>query len=342
MVFQGTTLQCHMKTIRWGILGTGWIATLFAKGLNDLPGTELVAVGSRSQETADEFADKFDIPTRHASYEALAKDPTIDVIYVSSPHTLHKEHSLLCMAEGKAVLCEKPFTMNTDESEEMIAYAKANNIFLMEAMWTRFLPHMKQIKSLIADGAIGELRMLQADFGMAFPFNPEHRLFDINLGGGALLDAGIYPVSLAHYLFGPPTEIKSFANFGSTKVDEEVAIIMQHGEGQLSLLSTSLRLDLPHEAVILGTNGKIKIDKSWFTPTSFTLYQGGEEIETVTSGTEGELELTGYNYEALEVNNCLREGKLESSVMPLDETLVIMQTLDSLREQWGFKYPSEQ
>jgi len=330
-----------MKTIRWGILGTGWIATLFAKGLNDLPATELVAVGSRSQASADEFADKFDIPTRHASYEALAKDPNIDVIYVSSPHTLHKEHSILCMSEGKAVLCEKPFTLNAGETEEMITFAREHKVFLMEAMWTRFLPHMKQIRSLIAEGAIGELRMLQADFGMAFPFNPEHRLFDIELGGGALLDAGIYPVSLAHYLFGPPTEIKSFANFGSTKVDEEVAMVMQHAEGQLSLLSTSLRLDLPHEALILGTKGKIKIHKSWFTPSSFTLYQDGEEIETVTSGVEGELEHAPYNYEALEVNQCLREGKLESSIMPLDESLVIMQTLDTLREQWGFKYPSE-
>lgn len=330
-----------MKTIRWGILGTGWIAGLFAKGLNDLPDTELVAVGSRSQQSADDFADKFDIPTRHASYEALAKDSNIDVVYVASPHTLHKEHSILCMSEGKAVLCEKPFTLNAGESEEMIGYARANNIFLMEAMWTRFLPHMKQIKSLIADGAIGEVRMLQADFGMAFPFNPEHRLFDIELGGGALLDAGIYPISLAHYLFGAPTEIKSFANFGSTKVDEEVAIIMQHAQGQLSVLSTSLRLDLPHEAVILGTKGKIKIDKSWFTPTSFTLFQDGEEIETVRSGVEEKLELPPYNYEALEVNTCLREGKLESEIMPLDESLIIMKTLDALREQWGFKYPSE-
>ncbi len=326
-----------MKTIRWGILGTGLIAQAFAKGLNNLPATELVAVGSRNQASADAFGNEFAIATRHGSYQALARDPNIDVIYVSSPHTEHKENSLLCMNYGKAVLCEKPFSLNLMQAQTMIEYARENNIFLMEAMWTRFLPHIKKIKELIADGAIGEPRMLQADFGFRFPHQPEHRLLNPDLGGGALLDAGVYPVSLAHYLFGEPKEIKSFANFGKTGVDEEVAITMQHGNGQLSLLSTSLTLDLPHEALILGTKGSIRIDKSWFTPTSFTLQQTGKNPEKFVFN----LEYEGYNYEALEVNQCLRNGKLESDIMPWKDTLAVMKTLDVLREQWGLKYPSE-
>lgn len=325
------------KTIRWGILGTGAIAHKFAPGLSDLEGIELLAVGSRTQASADTFADEFKIERRYSSYEALAQDPDIDAIYISTPHPFHKENTLLCLANGKAVLCEKPFAINAKEALEMISFAREKKVFLMEAMWSRFLPHMVKIRELLDKDTIGEVRMLEADFGFRTEVNPESRLFDPALGGGALLDVGVYPVSLAFMLFGAPVEVKSFARLGSTGVDEEAAMIFSHRQGQLSLLSTAVRLNTPFEATILGTNGFIRIHSPWWAPSNFTLHVGGKKPKKVRVDTP----LNGYNYEALEVSQCLRDGKLESEIMPLDETLAIMKTLDALRSQWGLNYPME-
>ncbi len=324
------------QTIRWGILSTGNIAHQFAKGLGDLPDTELVAVGSRSQEGADAFGDEFGVPNRHSSYEALAADPEVDAVYVGTPHPFHKDNTLLCLAAGKAVLCEKPFALNLGQAREMVAAARAHETFLMEAMWTRFLPHMVKLRELLAEGAVGELRMLQADFGFRAAFDPEHRLFDPALGGGALLDVGVYPVSLAHHLFGPPVEVKSFGNLGATGVDEETAVVMSHGAGQLALLAAASRLQTPHLAVLSGTEGRVEL-KNWWYPTDLTLHRDGREPETVRVPCP----LNGYNYEALEVNACLRAGKLESDLLPLSETLEVMKTLDAVRAGWGLRYPNE-
>lgn len=324
--------------IRWGILGTGSIAHKFATGLDDLPDTELLAIGSRSQENADAFGNEFNIPRCYASYKALADDPGVDAVYIATPHPFHKENTLLLLGAGKAVLCEKPFALNAAEAQEMISEARAREQFLMEAMWTRFLPHMLKTHELIEDGAIGDVRMLQADFGFRMPtVQPEHRLFKPELGGGALLDVGIYSVSLAHSLFGPPADIKSFGNLGETGVDEEAAILFKHDEGQLSLLSTAVRLNTPHEAFIIGTAGRIHMHAGWWRPSALTLYRDGAEPETF----EPPCPLNGYNYEALEVNHCLREGLLESPTMMLDESLSIMKTLDKIRAQWGLRYPVE-
>lgn len=326
-----------MKTIRWGILGAGSIARKFATGLNDLPDTELRAVGSRTLAKADAFADEFGIPVRHDSYEALVNDADIDAIYVATPHSFHKEHSLLCMAQGKAVLCEKPFALNAQESQDMIDFARERKVFLMEAMWTKFLPHMVKLRELIAAGEIGSVRMLQADFGFRMgKVLPEHRLFDPALGGGALLDVGIYPVALAQQLFGAPTIIKSLANLGSTGVDEEASILLGHANGEQALLSTAIQVNTPHEAFVLGTEGRIRINAPWWAPSSLTLYKNGEEQPIAVDAP-----LNGYNYEALEVGRCLREGKLESDLVPLAETLSVMKTLDALRAQWGLSYPNE-
>lgn len=325
------------KTIRWGILGTGAIAHKFAPGLNDLENIELLAVGSRTQTSADTFADEFKIERRHSSYEALAKDPDIDAIYVSTPHPFHKENTLLCLANGKAVLCEKPFAINAKEALEMVAFAREKKVFLMEAMWSRFLPHMIKVRELLDKDTIGEVRMLEADFGFRTDVNPESRLFAPELGGGALLDVGIYPMSLAFMLFGAPVEVKSFARLGSTGVDEEAAMLFSHRQGQLSLLSTAIRLNTPMEATITGTKGYIRIHSPWWGPSTLTLHVGGKKARKVNVATP----LNGYNYEALEVSECLRNGKLESDIMPLDETLAIMKTMDIIRAQWGLKYPME-
>ena len=325
------------QTIRWGILGTGNIAHQFARGLAVLPDAELVAVGSRSQDTADAFGEEFGVPRRHSTYEALATDPEVDAVYVSTPHTFHKDNSLLCLEAGKAVLCEKPFTINTREAEQVIGFARAQGRFLMEAMWTRFLPAMVRVRALLAEQAIGEPRMLQADFGFRATIDPQSRLFNPRLGGGALLDVGVYPVSLASMVFGTPERSTGLAHLGETGVDEQGAMVLMYRGGQLATLSTAIRTNTPHEALILGTRGSLRIHSQWWKPAKLTLARQDQADEVIDVPFEG----NGYNYEAAEVMRCMREGRLESDVMPLDETLSIMRVMDELRAQWGLRYPME-
>lgn len=322
---------------RWGILGAGGIARKFVTGVKALPDHEVVAVGSRQQATADKFADEFGIERRHASYEALAADPNVDAIYVATPHPMHKENTLLALAGGKAVLCEKPFTINASEAAEIIQAAREKKLFLMEAMWTRFIPLMVEVRRLVADGAIGPLRMITADFGYRSAFRPESRAFDPALGGGALLDVGVYPISLASMLLGTPDRITSMAELGQTGVDEQSAYVFGYSGGQLAILSSAVRTSTPHEALIIGETGSIRIHPPFWIPKKMTLTVAGKEPQEI----EIPFEANGYNYEAAEVANCVRAGKLESEIMPLDESLAIMQTMDAIRAQWGMKYPME-
>ena len=326
-----------MTKTRWGILGTGNIASQFARVLAVLDDAELVAVGSRTAKSAEVFGEQFAVPHRHTSYAALASDPEVDAIYVATPHPLHMENTLLGLEAGKAVLCEKPFAINAGQAEAMIATARRRGVFLMEAMWTRFLPHMVRLRELLAQGAIGELRMLQADFGFRTSFNPQSRLFDPALGGGALLDVGIYPVSLASMLFGAPERVTGMAHLGATGVDEQSAMIFGYAGGQLAVISQAIRTNSPHEALLLGTAGKIRVHTSWWKASTMTLSIEGRPDELIDVPATG----NGYNYEAAEVGRCLHEGRTESEVMPLDETLAIMRTLDQVRAQWGLRYPGE-
>ena len=321
--------------IRWGILGTGNIAQQFAKGLAELPDAQLVGVGSRSLETAQAFATDFGATRAHGSYDALAQDPEVEVVYIATPHTLHAENGLLCLGAGKAVLCEKPFALNAAQAQRVIDTARANGLFLMEAMWTRFFPLFRTLRELVQEGRIGEPRLLHADFGFASPVT-QSRLFDPKLGGGALLDVGVYPVSLASYLLGTPTEVSSYAHLGTTGVDEQNALVLNHQSGALALLSSTIRAATPQEAVLMGTEGNIRICTPWWQPEKLVLTRSDDE-ETFSSP----LPHNGYAYEAAEVMRCLREGRLESPVMPLDETLSIMQTLDTCRAQWGLTYPGD-
>ena len=326
-----------MDEVRWGILGTGNIAKQFARGLAILPDADLAAVGSRTLASADDFGDEFDVPRRHSSYAALADDPDVDVVYVATPHTLHCENSLLCLQAGKAVLCEKPFTVNAGEAEQIIALAREKGLFLMEAMWTRFLPAMAKTRQLLADGAIGDVRMLMADFGFRASFNPQSRLFDPSLGGGALLDVGVYPISLASLVFGaPPSRISSMAHLGQTGVDEQGAMIFGYDQGQLAVLIAATQANTPQAATVSGTGGRIQIYSPWWQATTLTL-SVQDQAKVLHLPFKG----NGYNYEAAEVMNCLRDGKTESDVLPLDETLSIMQTMDQIRAQWGLRYPME-
>lgn len=322
---------------RWGILSTGNIAKAFAKGLAAVEDAELVAVGSRSQEKADQFGNEFKVPHRHASYEALASDKDVDVIYVATPHTLHMEDTLLCLKHGKAVLCEKPFAINTAQARKMIAFARKKKIFLMEAMWTHYFPAMAKVRELIASGAIGEVRLMRADFCFRSGLNPEGRLFNPHLGGGALLDVGVYTIALAHMVFGrDPERTMGMTHLGETRVDEQSAMILGYKGGAMAVLTCAVRTTTPHEAIVYGTDGWIKIPALFWQPDKIVLSKGGKE-EEITFPRLG----NGYSYEAVEVGRCLREGKLESDTMPHAKTLSIMKTMDALRKQWKLKYPGE-
>jgi predicted dehydrogenase len=323
--------------VRWGILGTGRIAREFAAALRRLPDSESLAVGSRSPEKAQRFGDEFGIARRYPTYAGLAGDPDVDVIYVATPHSCHAENSRLALTAGKAVLCEKPFTINATQAREVIALARERKRFLMEAMWTRCFPLMARLRDLLASGAIGEVRHLTADFGFRAERDYESRLFGPDYGGGALLDVGVYPVSLASMLFGSPTRIVSAANLGPTGVDEEAAMILTHRGGQLAVLHTAIRLETAQEAILSGTRGRVRIHSPWWKPVAMTLSRDGKPDERLGFPHDG----NGYEHEAREVMACLRGGKLESPLMPLDESLSIMETLDAIRAQWGLKYPME-
>lgn len=324
---------------RWGILSTGNIAKQFARGLSALPDAELAAVGSRAQETADAFGDEFNVPRRHASYEALANDPEVDVIYVSTPHQMHRANTLLCIGAGKPVLCEKPFAINALEAADMVDAARRANVFLMEAMWTRFLPAIAKVREWLADGRIGEPRMVNADFGFRAEVNPKGRLFCLDYGGGALLDVGVYTISFASMVFGEaPIRTAGFAHIGETGVDEQASMVLGYGNGQTASLTCAVRLNTPHNATIVGTKGSILIHPRFWCTMGATLRVDGEDDVEFTMPHKG----NGYEYQAEEVMRCLREGKRESAIMPLDESVAIMQTMDQIRSQWGLKYPMEQ
>ena len=325
------------RKLRWGILGPGDIAKKFATGLKAVPDAELIAVGSRALERANTFADAFNIPHRHGNYGDLADNPDVDVIYVATPHPFHNECAILCLEAGKAVLCEKPLTVDAKQAEEMIACARECQQFLMEAMWTRFIPVMVKVRELLGAGAIGEPRMLTADHGSRKVLSTEtleSRHFNPELGGGALLDVGVYTIALAYMVFGAPSKITSLAHLGQTNVDEQASILLGYDSGQIANLFCAIRTETSKDARIIGTNGSIHIPQFW-QATSATLQVRGKEPVHI----EIPFKENGYEYQAIEVIKCLREGKLESDVIPLDESLSIVKTMDTIREQWGLEYP---
>jgi predicted dehydrogenase len=322
--------------IRWGIIGLGAIAKSFARGLQAVPDAKLVAVGSRSLDKAKAFAAEFGAARAHGSYQELAGDREVDAIYVASPHPMHKEDAILCLEAGKAVLCEKPFTVNRAELEQVVAVARRRRVFLMEAMWTRFLPIMGRVREWLASGAIGEPRMLTADFGFRCAWDPQSRLLAPALAGGSLLDVGVYTVALAGMVFGPaPARITGLAHLGETGVDEQAAFVFGYPKGQLAVLASAVRTNTPQDARIDGTEGRIVIPSFW--KGSRAVLTAGDRTETVEMPLAG----NGYNYEAIEVGRCLREGLLESPLIPLDESLAIMGTMDELRRQFGLRYPAD-
>ena len=325
------------KKIRWGILGPGTIAEKFANGLKAVPDAELTAVGSRSLERANTFAEAFNIPHKHGDYRELVSNPDVDVIYVATLHPFHKECAILCLEAGKAVLCEKPLTVDAKQAEEMIACAREHNQFLMEAMWTRFLPVMVKVREWLADGAIGEPRMLTADKGSRKVLSietVEGRHFNPELGGGGLLDVGVYTIALAYMVFGAPSKVTSLAHIGQTNIDEQASILFGYDAGQIANLFCAIRTESIKEARIVGTKGSIHIPRFWEATSATLEVVGKEPIHIKIPYKEN-----GFEYQMIEVGKCLQEGKLESDVMSLDESLSIIKTMDRIREQWGLEYP---
>jgi predicted dehydrogenase len=323
--------------VRWGILATGIIADQLAEALQESPTAVITAVGSRSQASADRFGDKWDIPNRHPTYEALAHDPDVDVIYIATPHSHHYDNMKLCLGAGKHVLCEKAFTLNAEQAAECIALAREKNLFLMEAMWMRFMPAIQQIRHWIEAGEIGDVRLVQANFSFHLPFDPKHRLYNPDLGGGALLDLGIYPLSFTTFLLGMPDEIKSHTQLAATGVDGLDNLLLIYNDGPTASLMCSMEIDRPKEAFVMGTAGTIKVHEPFFYPTHVTMTKHGREPETHHIPYQG----NGYIHEVEEVHNCLRAGRLESDIISLDETLALMKIMDGLRAEWGFRYPQE-
>lgn len=322
------------KLVRWGILGTGRIAGLFSTDLKKTRDAAAMAVASRSYERAENFAAKHHIPRVYGCYEALAKDPEIDVIYIATPHSHHKEHTLLCLANGKHVLCEKPFAVNAKEARQMIAYARERNLFLMEAMWSRFNPVYQRAMQWVNEGLVGEVRMLKADFGFRTVWEPEGRLLNPALAGGSILDVAIYPLAMASHLFGlRPAAIHALAHKGASGVDEQAGIVLKYANGQLAVLASAIRTRIPNQALILGTEGLIWLPVFW--RARLAVLWRSRKIPRITWGR------IGYQYEAAEVGSCLRQNRIESTVMPLAESIAIAEIMDQVRAMIGMQYPGE-
>ena len=318
--------------IRWGILSTGGIAATFVDDLRLLPDAVITAVGSRTEEAAKQFAATHGIPTAHGSWRALAEDPEVDVVYVATPHSGHVAATMTVLDAGKAALTEKPVALDAAQATGLFDAARERNLFLMEAMWTRFNPVVRRAQELVAAGAIGRVTSVSADFGFLAPDDETHRLHARALGGGALLDLGIYPATIAHLFLGPPDEIRAWADLGPQGTDRNTAMILGYASGALASLTCSLVSATPWLAVVAGTDGRIELP-SVMCPQHLTLHRG-ESTEVIDLSYRGK----GYHFEAAEVNRCLREGLTESPTMPHAESLAVLTTLDRVRAQIGVSY----
>ena len=323
--------------VRWGVLGTGGIAHAFATALMETPGAVLAAVGSRSVASAEKFGSQFGTPAAYGSYQALCDAPDVDIIYIGTPHPMHAENTIMALNGGKAVLCEKPFTMNLREAEQVVALARAKKLFLMEAMWTRYMPALAELRRIVASGEIGTPRQVHADFGFHAPTDPAHRVNNRDLGGGALLDLGIYPLSIASAIMGPVKQVQALAEMSAGGVDTQTGFTLLHEGGGLSVCSCSLLAKTPDELTVSGPLGRVRMDAMFHRSPSVTVTLADGTSRVVQTPWLG----NGYVHEAIEASRCVREGLLESPGMTLDDTLALMRTLDTIRAQIGLKYPAD-
>jgi predicted dehydrogenase len=366
----------EQNLVRWGILGTGWIAGQFAKDLRRVPGAALAGVASRSRDKAEQFAQTFPGCRAYASYQELVEATDIDVVYVATPHIRHYEDCLLALEAGKPVLCEKPFTINRREAEKIFATAKAKHLFCMEAMWMRFIPLMQTVRRIVQQGDLGDIRFITADFGYPVGFSADSRLFNPALGGGTLLDRGCYALSLAVYLLGKPEQITGLAHIGPTGVDEQCSMVLQYANGALAQLAATVQTYSTNQAVIAGTRGQLVIKPPFFYPECLVVHQfpdretlAATPPASLPTDLKGRLKSTlktnawykrlrrwrptggktmtqldggnGYQYQAIEVGRCLQAGLLESPLMPWTDTLQVLELMDTLRESWQLRYAQD-
>ncbi|PQV50307.1 putative dehydrogenase [Jejuia pallidilutea] len=322
------------KTINWGIIGLGNIAHKFATDLLTVEGATLYAVASRNQEKADAFGKKYNAIKSYSSYEALAKDANLDAVYIATPHAFHKEHTLLCLENGIAVLCEKPFAMKANEVAEMITKAKAKNTLLMEALWTYFLPHYQYVLKALKDNMFGKILKLEADFGFYRTFDDSHRLFKKSVGGGSLLDIGIYPIFVALSTLGVPKTMNASATYFNNGADASCDMVFEYENDVKAYLKSSLIEDTPTEAIFYCEKGIVKINRQFHAPTTVSLIpnEGKEEIIDFNYNT------IGYNYEAKHINNLLNSGKTESDIMTFTFSKQLIKTLDEVRALINLHY----
>jgi predicted dehydrogenase len=328
------------KLIKWGILGCGDIAHKFASDLKLVEDALLIAVGSRSREKAAAFAATHEVERSYGSYAALVADPDIDVVYIASPHSHHHEHTMLCLNHQKAVLCEKAFAMNNRQAQEMVALARKNKLFLMEALWTKFLPPYKKAMELIANGAIGDVRNMLVNFGFVAATRNVERLTRPELGGGTILDIGVYNTFMVLSVMGRPDRVYATMAPSAEGVDEQCAITFRYLDGRLAQLFSSFTTGLANEADIAGTNGRLRIRNRFHAPAAVIEYHpAGKEPEVVPVEHEAGF---GYQYEARHVVDCLQQGLTESPVISHEDTLLLMETLDRIRESAGIVYEADQ
>jgi predicted dehydrogenase len=324
------------KIYNWAILGCGKIATKFANDLKLLPNANLYAASSRDIERAQKFASDFGFDVAYGSYEEMVADKNVDVVYIATPHSFHHNHTLLCLKNKKPVLCEKAFALNAVEVEEMIACARDNNTFLMEAFWTMFQPSFNQAMEILKSGELGKLKIVRSDFAFNAPFLEDKRLYNAKLGGGSLLDIGIYPVFAALSSLGVPEKIKSFAEFSATGTEESINILFQYKNGEMANLTSSFSSYSPTQTEYLCEKGYLVLNPRWYTPTDITIWKEGGEVRTIESQHR---EGSGYQYEAQHVMKCLDSGLIESPKMSWQMSLKLMGILDRIRIDAGIFFP---
>jgi predicted dehydrogenase len=323
-----------MKDITWGIIGPGKIANKFATALELVEGARLGAIATRDAARGREFAMRHGIASVYEDYALLAADPVIDAIYVATPHGFHAEHSILCLRQGKAVLCEKPLALNAREVGEMIDASRESRAFLMEAMWTRFIPLMRSIMELVASGQIGVVKYIRADFGFLADFDPNGRLFNIRLGGGSLLDIGIYPLFLCVQLLGEPATITAAGRLTATGSDETCNAVLGYANGATAVVTSTLACQTSLTAEIAGTEGMIRVGTSWYKNDRYEWNRTGEPAQVV----QVEPLINGFEYQIREVMDCLDKGLIESPSLPHSFSLMMARTMDTIRRQIGVRY----
>lgn len=324
------------KTYNWAILGCGKIARKFASDLKLLANANLYAAASRNINRAQEFADELRFEMAYGNYQEMVNDPKVDVVYIATPHSLHHEHTMLCLNHKKAVLCEKAFAINSNQVKEMVECAKKNNTFLMEAFWTMFQPSFKRAIEILNSGELGKLKVVRSDFAFNAPFIEDKRLYNTKLGGGSLLDIGLYPVFAALTSLGVPEMIKTFADFSKTGAEESISMIFKYKDGEMANLTSSFSSHSPIQTEYWCEKGHLTLNPRWFTPTDITIWKEGGEVRKIESTHK---EGAGYQHEAEHVMQCLDQGKIESDVMTWKTSLDLMGILDRIRIDAGIFFP---